>query len=148
MFGALFHSYVLAQMFGLYFVITGIIMLSRMPHYRSVIHKLDANDPMISLGASFGLLLGLFLIIVHNIWLWEPRLLITIICWFIAIKSLLWLAIPETLLEWSKRIYAGPGYLVVVGILLVVGVFLLTKGFYLFIPEAHLPFEQPINLSN
>ncbi|WP_133127413.1 hypothetical protein [Legionella nagasakiensis] len=141
MFGALFHSYLLAQIFGLYMIITAIILLSKVSFYREMIQNLQANNVSIVCSASFGLMLGLFLILVHNIWVWEPRVVITIISWFILIKSVLWLAMPESLLHWSKKVYAGPGYYVAVVILFVVGFFLLTKGFYFYIPDSHVPFD-------
>lgn len=142
MFGALFHSYLLAQVFGLYFIITAIILLSRVRFYRDIIYNLHAKDSAIMFGSSFALLLGLLLVIVHNFWVWEPRVVVTLIAWFILIKSVLWLSLPEGMLRWSKKMYGGAGYYVMVAVLLIVGIFLLTKGFYPFIPDEHLPFSN------
>lgn len=133
MFGPLFHSYVLAQVFGLYFVIMAIIMLSRVSYYRELIATLIQPTVGMMVGTSFGLLLGLLLIIVHNIWVLEPRVIITLIGWLIVIKSILWLAVPEAMVRLSKQVYSGSGYYFTCGVMLLIGIFLMTKGFYLWL---------------
>jgi len=133
MFGSLFHSFVLAQIFGLYMLIMAIVMLSRVNYYREVIQGIQPHTPIIPISAASGLMLGLFLVIIHNIWVMEPRVIVTLICWFILIKSVLWLAIPEHMLTWAKRTYAGSGYYIIAVIMAVLGILMMTKGFYLFI---------------
>ncbi|GGI81543.1 hypothetical protein [Legionella impletisoli] len=140
MFGALFHTFVLSQMFGLYLVIMAIIMVSRTKYYRDLILRLDPFDPAIAIGASYGLMLGILLVVIHNIWAWEPRLVVTILSWVILIKSVLWLSFPVKMSAWAKKVYLGPGYYVLALVMVVVGVFLLTKGFYLYIPNEHMEY--------
>lgn len=137
-FSAYFHSYIFAQVFGLYLIILALIMAGKTKHYRDLMLRLDPYNPAIALCASLGLLLGIFLVVVHNIWAWEPRVVITILGWFILIKSILWLGFPIKSFNFAKKLYLGPGYYVIAIILFLVGLFLLTKGFYFYIPKEHL----------
>lgn len=132
MIGSLFHSFMVAQVLGLYMLITAIILLSRANYYKELIQQLEYNNVAIWISASISLMLGIFLVIIHNIWVLEPRLLVTIICWIILIKSVLWLAIPEKMLELTKRCYSGSGYYITLVIMVIIGILILTKGFYLF----------------
>ncbi|WP_133129343.1 hypothetical protein [Legionella yabuuchiae] len=140
MFGALFHTFVLSQVFGLFLVIMAIIMVSRTKYYRDLILRLDPFDPAIAIGASFGLMLGILLVVIHNLWSWEPRVVVTILSWFILIKSVFWLSFPVKMTAWAKKVYLSPWYYVVAVVMVVVGVFLLTKGFYLYIPNEHMEY--------
>ncbi|WP_244599580.1 hypothetical protein [Legionella londiniensis] len=118
-----------------------VILLSRTPYYRALVQNMTAQNPGILTGASFGLLLGLLLVVVHNFWVWEPRVFITIISWIILIKSLIWLSFPEKMLKFTQKTVAGPAYYVIIALMFIVGVILITKGFYLYIPDEHIPFD-------
>ena len=116
------------------------IMLGKTKYFRDVMLRLDPYNLSIPMGAAFGLMLGLFLVVIHNVWAWEPRLLITIISWLIIVKSVLWLGFPVRMLNMCKKMYAGAWFYIMAVIMLVAGVFLLAKGFYLYIPAEHLEY--------
>ena len=133
MFGPFFHTVLIEQIFGLYLLIMALIFLSRVSFYREVVRNMKATSGAVFLSSSFGLLLGLFLVVIHNFWMWEPRIVVTILCWVVLIRSILWLAFPEKMVERTKIIAAGPGYYVVLILLAILGVFLMTRGFYVYI---------------
>jgi hypothetical protein len=133
MFSTYFHSFLLAQLIGFYFLIIAIIMLARVNFYRRLLLSVTADYPTIIALASFGLVVGLVIVLTHNFWVWIPHVLVvTIIGWLILIKAILWLSLPDTMAAYSKRVYSGPGYYVVMGILAIIGMILLSKGFYPF----------------
>ncbi|RUR16118.1 hypothetical protein [Legionella septentrionalis] len=133
MFGPMFHSVVLAQVLGLYFTVIAIILLSRKTYFQALVLEMRPDGAQMIVAAAFGFLLGLFIVVTHNIWVLEPRVLVTIIGWIILIKSLLWLALPERMVSVSKNMYSGPTYYVIAAIVLIVGLILLIKGFYFYV---------------
>lgn len=139
MFGELFHSYVLSQVFGLYLLFMAVILLSRTTYYRMLVKDMPVQSPGLLTSASYGLMLGLLLVVIHNTWVWEPRVLVTLIAWFIVIKSLLWLAFPEKMLACTQKAVASHFYYVIIALMFIMGILMLTKGFYFFIPGAHVP---------
>lgn len=128
-----FHSYILGQIFGLYLIIMAIIMLARARYYRDMIRNLKPVSGSVVFGATYGLLLGLFLITVHNHWVWEPDVIVTFLAWLILIKSILWLAYPEAMLRFAKKAYTGKSYYVIIGIAAILGILLMARGYYPFI---------------
>ena len=133
MLGSLLYSFFLSQIFGLFLVITSILMLSRVEFYRKLVHDMKPDNSIIIVGGTIGLLLGLCLVDIHNIWVLKPRIVVTILCWIILIKSLLWLSAPEKMLSMTKKLYAGIGYYILVLFTTLFGVVLMARGFYLYI---------------
>lgn len=133
MFSAFFHSYLFAQILGFYFLIMAVILLARVGFYRRLLMGLSADYGTIVTVSSFALIMGLLIVITHNFWIEEPHiLLVTIIGWLLLISAVLWLAFPDTMAAYCKKLYAGAGYYVLVAIFAVIGILLIAKGFYHF----------------
>lgn len=127
------HTLFIAQVMGLYFLITAIIMLSRANYYQPLLSNMKPDHPTIVLGASAGLILGIMIVLVHNIWIFESEVVTTIVAWTILIKSVFWLSFPEMMVRFCHRVYSGPGYWIVAVLTGFLGVFMMSHGFYLFI---------------
>tara|TARA_Y100000588_G_C14114328_1_gene864414 strand:- start:96 stop:533 length:438 start_codon:yes stop_codon:yes gene_type:complete len=132
------HSVLFAQVIGTYLIILSIIMLAKTRHYRDAILRVDPYSPSIFFAGAAALLLGCFMIVVHNVWVLQPRVVVTVLGWIVFVKSILWLSFPVFMCALRKKIVLSPMYYILVFVLFVVGVFLFTRGFYLHIPEEHL----------
>ncbi len=126
------HSLFLGQAIGLYLVIVAIIMVARANYYQELLTHLKTGSPTIVVTGVVGLILGIILVLVHHIWVFEPEVLITIVAWVVLIKSVLWLSFPECMVNFSQKFYSGWGYYVVPIIAAVIGVILMAYGFHLF----------------
>ena len=124
------HTVVFAQIMGLYMVIMAIILLGRVRFFRDLLQSMSVQGGELMIAASFGLMLGVTLVVMHNIWVWHALVLVTIVSWYILIKSILWLAFPQHLIALTKKITAGNGYYLMVIIMGIVGILLLTVGFH------------------
>ncbi|MDX2346480.1 MAG: hypothetical protein QNK11_06400 [Legionella sp.] len=136
MIGSYFQSFLFAQVFGLYFVIMSIILISRADYYKVMIGKLKTPGPGLMMTASLSLFVSLFLVVVHNIWVFGPRVYVTIICWLFLIKSVCWLAAPERMLAMAKKLWAGRGHYVISVIVFIIGIYMMVRGFYVFMLDA------------
>lgn len=137
-----FHSVVISQVLGLYMLIMSIIMIARAKYFREVILKVQPDDMLIVMSGTFTLFLGILLVTVHNHWVWDPTVLITIVSWLIFFKAICLLAFPKCTLSWSQRLYAGPGYYITLGIVFILGAILLAMGAYPFSAGAY--WQSPI----
>ncbi|ARG97114.1 hypothetical protein [Legionella micdadei] len=126
------HSLILAQIIGLYLLIMAIIMLMRRQAYLAYVEKLQPSSGVIIMTASLALIIGLFIIVVHNRWTFAPDVVITILGWLIAIKSILWLAVPEKMVSSTRAVYETNWYYLIVALIAIIGIFLITIGFYPF----------------
>lgn len=128
---SLFHSFLLSQVLGLYLIIMAVSIMSRAKHIRDIVNRLDPNSFSVFASASGMLLFGLFAVTIHNYWSWHPFVLVTIVCWLILIRAVLWLAFPEKMIKITKKVVNGAGCYVVTIVALIVGVLLLSRGTYL-----------------
>lgn len=126
------HTLFLAQAIGLYLVIVAIVMLARAGYYRDLLTHVKVGSSAIVVAATLGLILGILLVLVHNLWIWQSEVLITLVAWCVLIKSVLWLSFPEFMVDLTHKVYAGWGYYVIAIIAGIIGVVLMAHGFYLF----------------
>lgn len=123
------HTLVLAQLFGLYLFIMAIILACKADYYRAQINKIDPNSFGILLSGSFGLLLGLFLVSLHNFWGGIRVDIVSLFFWFIVIKSILVLSFPLEVVTYAQRMCNSNGYYLMVAIYGVLGMILLACGY-------------------
>ncbi|MDP3562076.1 MAG: hypothetical protein Q8R83_07865 [Legionellaceae bacterium] len=136
---SMLYSFVLSQILGLFLFIMAVILWSKRTFYRKILMDLKANDPVVFISSIFGLLIGIVLVDTHSIWLLKPRLIVTIACWIIFLKSLLWLAMPERMIALTKRICSGSGYNWGVLFLAIFGLLITVRGFQaVIIGDIHL----------
>ncbi len=138
------HSFLFSQVFGLYFVIMSIILISRAEYYKELVGKLKKPGAGVMVGASLSLFIGLFLVVTHNIWALQPRVVVTMICWLFVIKSVLWLSAPERMLKMAKKVWSGKRHYYVCIFMLILGVYMMARGFYIFMAEAGAPLPMGI----
>lgn len=133
------YSLVLSQIFGLHMLIYALLMLSRPHLYRKPFMSIKSDSAVIQVAASMALFIGIILVVTHNIWVWKPRLLVTVLCWCFFLNALSWLAIPEKMLAFTHKLYSGIGYYIIIGILITFGLFLFLAGIHVFIFITQFP---------
>lgn len=126
------YVYVLSQVFGMYLVIMAIILGSRAEYYKKLLHDINPHGFGLMIAGSIWLLIGLFLVTIHSSWGGFARNMISILFWIIVIKSILLLAFPEQLIACSQKLLSGCCYYVMVIIIAIVGIVLMTNGYYLY----------------
>ena len=139
---ALYQSFLAGEVFSLYMLIIAIIFWSQADYYRSLIANVKEPGLGVMLFAALSLFIGLFLVLTHNDWVFEPRVSVTILSWLFLMQSVAWLAAPIQMLKLIKRICSGKGYYLMLIVLATFGLILISKGFYLFI---HLSGALPLH---
>lgn len=87
----------LAKVIGFYCLIVGTAMLSNMHQFTGHVVKLLHDTQLMFVSGFFALIIGLLLVVSHNIWQWSWRLIITIIAWLILFKGVSIVYFPEYL---------------------------------------------------
>ena len=132
MLGSIFHTFMIEQVLGLFFLVFALIIIARAPFYREMAHKMDPHSGTVFLSSLINLLLGIFLVVIHSIWVLDLRLVVTLVCWLILIRGVIWLAFPEKMVAIAKKGAASAGFYIVLFILAILGAYLLIRGFYLY----------------
>lgn len=124
-------SIFLAQFWGWYMVIFCLLLVVRPKRMAQILSYLE-DEKYLVLTSLLAILLGLFTVILHNIWEYNWKLIITILGWVSLTKGIIRFSFPQTSLKAlnSFNIKLIPYFLVM---LFVLGVFLLNQV-YLLVP--------------
>lgn len=97
---------------------------------------------IIMLSGIFDLILGLLVLLFHNVWAWDWRVLITLLGWIFTVRGCVRILFPQFVMENAARVLNSRFKIVLnVGIVLFlfIGLFLTYKGFWTQ-PETHFWF--------
>ena len=92
-------SIFLAQFFGWYMIIMGVIILVRGEAFLEELLKEIEDKGFLLLGGYLTLFLGLGMVILHNIWTEDWRVIITILGWLTLLKGILLIAFSKEYLN-------------------------------------------------
>ncbi|NQU77545.1 hypothetical protein HQ544_02500 [Candidatus Falkowbacteria bacterium] len=121
-------SIFLAKVLGLYLVIVSIAILANRKILPKVAKMYMHHEPILFTEGAFALIIGLLMVVSHNIWTSDWRVIITILAWLTLLKGVGRLLAPESLAKWAAKNYkyfTPAGF--IIGIVL--GVYLLKIGF-------------------
>ena len=110
------RSTYLAKLFGPVLVILGLSLLVRGQSFVGVFQDILYSPTLIFVLCVLGLLGGIAVILAHNVWAKDWRLVITILGWASVIESAVWLIVPHTMLQRIVMPLLTPSFLLVYGI--------------------------------
>lgn len=124
-------SLFLAQLFGAYFLIIGIIFIWRRKALIPVFEEFAGKRSLMVVIAIVEIFAGLALAIAHNIWTYDFRVIITIIGYWMIIEGVLYLLLPsKKVVKNIIKIFSRPGWYITGSLIaIIVGVYLLNVGF-------------------
>jgi len=123
-------SIFLAKVFGLYLIIMGLFCLIRFDAMKSAADDFMKNRAFSLISGVIALIIGLLIVVAHNVWVWDWPLIITLLGYLSLLKGILRLFFPELETAWAKC-YTSITFLVINGIFwILVGLFLTYEGFW------------------
>lgn len=120
----------LAKIIGLYFAIIAIAFLIFRKRFTNFVKEVKANPIMVYISGAKSLLLGLIVVVLHNLWALEWFVVITIVGWLLVIRGLVRIFFAERVSKWLGKLNKEAYYYTVSSIVLVVGLFLIYHGFF------------------
>ena len=121
-------SIFLAKVLGLYLVIVPLAVLVNRKHLSRLVEEFSTNLGLNILASIFALVLGLLLVVSHNVWTADWRVIITILGWLTLAKGVVRLFFLKQVQKLS-RISLKPWWAVVLVLFLLVGLYLSYVGF-------------------
>jgi len=123
-------SYFLAQFFGIFMIFKGVAILVRKNEMKSVISEVTESKAMMLFASIFGMALGLFVILNHNIWVSGWPVVVTIIGWGMFLYSAKNYIVPHSKGSDCLKRFGNSSFLVFASVInIILGVYLATVGF-------------------
>lgn len=123
-------SVVLAEIIGLYMAIIGILFLLNRRGVVEMIRHFQQSPSAIMLSGFIALILGLIIIVFHNIWIFGWPLIITLIGYLSIIKGMVRITYPNAFVKISDKLMQNPvAYYITTVVILLLGGFLLYNAF-------------------
>lgn len=91
----------LARAYGLYFIIMGFLLVIKSDYCAEVIHDLFKNRVLVFLIGWITLILGILVVLSHNIWEFNFKIIITILGYLTLLKGFAHLYMPERMKKMS-----------------------------------------------
>jgi hypothetical protein len=77
----------LAKVIGIYFIVITFGMFVNMQQFMINVNHLITNDALMFVTGFFTLVLGILMVVSHNIWQWNWRVIITLVAWISLLKG-------------------------------------------------------------
>jgi len=124
------NSLLLAKFIGLYIILIGTGLLLNQKTFRQIMADFPKNHSLVFVTGLLTFVAGLSIVLFHNIWVKDWRVIITLFGWIAVIKGAWLVLLPETLNK-TTSLYVANFKLVLIPwfIMLLVGFFLTFKGY-------------------
>lgn len=116
----------LGKVLGVYLVILSVLMFVDTHQFTVYVTNLLHNPPLMFITGFFTLIIGILLVVGHNIWGWSWRLIITLIGWIVLVKGVSIIVYPHVIdrvtfyfVQDMSLAYASMGTNLVIGLILI-----------------------------
>lgn len=120
----------LAKVVGVFYLVVGLGLLLNQKTYRHVVEQIHADTASRFIAGLVGLVVGLLVVLQHNVWELSAAGLVTIIGWIATLKSAFVIVFPQSFEAASKRLAASKQFWIAPLIALLIGVYLIYTGFF------------------
>lgn len=123
-------SLLLARFIGPYIILIGIGLIFNQKVFRQIMEDFLKNPALVFVTGLITFVTGLAIVLFHNIWIADWRVMITLFGWIALIKGVWLIVLPGTLAKTTK-LYMKNFKLVLIPwtIMLFIGIFLTAKGY-------------------
>lgn len=122
-------SIFLAQVFGLYFIFVGVVLLIRRDTISSLMAALNHRGFMY-LSGFIVLMVSIPLVLIHNVWDGSWRVIITMLVWITLIKGLMLIFAPEFMGDIAAKLTKHlPWLRYCIWMIIILGLYLVYIGF-------------------
>ena len=121
-------AYMIAKVFGPFLGITGLWMLLYGDNVVKIMTSMKNTPYALYCSAVFNLLLGVFIIVSYNVWMWDIFFFVTLLGWVMFLRGVLGLFLPQFMIKFQM---SKMSWMKTMGIIpFVWGLILIWAGYY------------------
>jgi uncharacterized membrane protein len=102
-------SIFIAKLLGPIYVLVGIALLFRPQAFRALLQEFIASPVLIYLAGVLGLLGGWALVLSHNVWTLDWRLIITLLGWVMVVRAVVTIFRPQWIVSLGSKLLEHRG---------------------------------------
>ncbi|MBX9620703.1 MAG: hypothetical protein K2X28_01500 [Alphaproteobacteria bacterium] len=123
-------SIFLAKTIGLYLLIVSTAFMLKADEFKPMMLDMLKNQSIVSFSGILALIFGILIVVSHNIWVMDWRVIITILGWLTLLKGVMRLFYPEFVMKKAtKCVENKASYNIMMLITLFIGLVLLYFGY-------------------
>ena len=97
------HSIFLAKALGIYLIFISIAFVVKEQSLKARISAMMSNQAFLMAPGVVAFIIGILLVVSHNLWVEDWRVLITIIGWMALLKGMTIILFPDFMINWSSK---------------------------------------------
>lgn len=123
-------SIFLAKTIGLYLVIISAAFMLKAEEFKPMMLEMVKNPSLVSFSGILALIFGILIVVSHNVWVMDWRVIITLLGWLTLLKGVMRLFYPEFVMKKAtKCVESKTSYNTMMLITLLIGLVLLYFGY-------------------
>lgn len=124
-------SLFIAKLLGPLFILVGIALPLKTETFRGILQEFVRSPALLYLAGFFGLLGGLALVLTHNVWVFDWRVIITLIGWLTIVRAVVTIFWPQRIAAIGSAMLDHGGVFVIAGAVdLLLGLVLSYFGYF------------------
>ena len=124
-------SIFLARLIGPVFLVIGLGMLLNSDGYRATAKEFLKSRALIYLAGLLALVPGVAVVLTHNVWVFDWRLIITLFGWLLAAGGVFRILFPQQVMKIGKQLAGNDNYMLGASLVVVaLSVVLIYYGFF------------------
>lgn len=120
----------LAKVFGIYLIIMGLYLLLRYDHLKNVASDFVKFSGLQAMGGALSLIVGLLVVVSHNVWVWNWPVIITLLGYMAVLKGINRLFFSDWEKKMVNRMNSTSFFIYMGAFTTLLGLFLAYKGFW------------------
>ncbi len=122
----------ISKIMGPIFIVVAVGVLLNLKNYRLVTEDFLSEPAFVYLGGLIALSCGIIIVLVHNLWVLNGRVIITILGWMSVVKGVSLLVFPEIASKLARAYVKNSGLLIAhLIVALAIGAVLTIIGYYI-----------------
>jgi len=121
-------SVFLSIVIGAYLVLVSLAMLIQHQHAKKLMSEFYANHALVVFSGQIWTIMGLLLIVGHNVWAMEWPVLVTFVGWVLLLMGVYRMFSPMLFAKKMKELQAKKGYDLIVWAWLIIGLYMMWVG--------------------
>lgn len=119
----------LSKLLGFFITILTVFILTNKKKFALLATQVLASLPVLMVSGCCSVLLGLYVVLTHNLWTLDSKLVVTLVGWIILLQGILRIFSPAFFIEGTKNFIEKERFYLIAWIWFLLGIYLLYTGF-------------------